>query len=140
MLQLLKLIIIISGVITLLTVSIISLIYYLLLNSIPDYNLNINDKSLKYPVEIIRDAYAIPHIYGESDEDIFFALGFAHAQDRLWQMIILRRTAHGELAEIFGEKSLQSDILHRTLNIQESSKASLKVQSKKNTKSFESIF
>ena len=51
------------------------------------------------PVEIIRDRWGIPHIYAASTHDVFFAQGFVHAQDRLWQMELNRRTAAGRLSE-----------------------------------------
>ncbi|MGB3096012.1 MAG: penicillin acylase family protein [Candidatus Deferrimicrobiaceae bacterium] len=67
------------------------------------------------PVEIVRDAYGIPHITAENDHDLYFAQGFVHAQDRLFQMDTERRLARGELAEIYGEKALPADRLFRHL-------------------------
>ena len=67
------------------------------------------------PVEIVRDAYGIPHITAENDHDLYFAQGFVHAQDRLFQMDMERRVARGELAEIYGEKALYADRLFRHL-------------------------
>ncbi len=61
---------------------------------------------LAAPVEIVRDNASVPHIFGETDADVFFGLGFAHAQDRLWQMTMLRRTAQGRLSELFGSARL----------------------------------
>jgi len=69
---------------------------------------------LHAPVEIIRDRWGIPHIYAESLHDLSFAQGFVHAQDRLWQMEINRRTASGHLSELFGEIALDTDRLTRT--------------------------
>ena len=56
------------------------------------------------PVEIVRDRWAIPHIKAASIEDGYFALGFVHAQDRLWQMELRRRAAQGRLAEVVGAR------------------------------------
>jgi penicillin amidase len=67
------------------------------------------------PVEIDRDRYGIPHISARNDHDLYFAQGFAHAQDRLFQMDLERRLSRGELAEIFGEKALPADRLFRHL-------------------------
>ena len=67
-------------------------------------------------VEIVRDAEAVPHIFGASLDDLYAALGFAHAQDRLWQMELLRRVGQGRLSEIFGERTLGADIFIRTLD------------------------
>jgi penicillin amidase len=66
---------------------------------------------------IDRDARGVPHIEAESAADLYFALGYAEAQDRLWQLDYLRRLGHGRLAEIFGAERLNDDILARTLNI-----------------------
>ncbi|MER2491548.1 penicillin acylase family protein [Catenovulum sediminis] len=64
------------------------------------------------------DANGVAHIQAEEDLDAFFALGFAHAQNRLWQMEMNRKTASGQLSEILGASSLQSDIFMRTLRLQ----------------------
>ncbi|CAG0930326.1 penicillin amidase [Thermoflexales bacterium] len=65
-------------------------------------------------VEIIRDRWGIPHLYAANAHDLFFAQGFVHAQDRLWQMELNRRTATGRLSEIFGEVALDTDRAVRT--------------------------
>ncbi|NTU83222.1 MAG: penicillin acylase family protein [Chloroflexales bacterium] len=62
-----------------------------------------------------RDRWGVPHISAESNADLFAALGYVHAQDRLWQMELNRRTGHGRLAEIFGPIALSSDQFVRTL-------------------------
>lgn len=64
---------------------------------------------------VLRDRWGVPHIYARSDSDLFAALGYVHAQDRLWQMELNRRTGHGQLAEILGPIALSSDIFVRTL-------------------------
>jgi len=69
---------------------------------------------LQSTVEIIRDRWGVPHIYAKSSHDLFFAQGFVHAQDRLFQMEIHRRLAQGRLSEIFGELSLDTDRTVRT--------------------------
>jgi penicillin G amidase len=69
---------------------------------------------LSKPVEIIRDRWGIPHIFAQNEDDLFFAQGFVHAQDRLWQMELNRRTARGQLAELFGEIALDTDRATRT--------------------------
>ncbi|MBC8352085.1 MAG: penicillin acylase family protein [Planctomycetes bacterium] len=72
---------------------------------------------VKSPVSIERDQRGIPHIYAENDEDLFVAFGYAMAQDRLFQLDYLRRKGAGRLAEVFGEESLQSDVLARTVGL-----------------------
>ncbi|HEY9284115.1 MAG TPA: penicillin acylase family protein [Pyrinomonadaceae bacterium] len=69
---------------------------------------------LRAEVRIVRDERGIPHVEAAGDEDLYFAQGYATAQDRLWQMDLLRRTARGELAEIFGRVALEEDKRHRT--------------------------
>lgn len=69
---------------------------------------------LSAPVEIFRDHWGIPHIYAQNRLDLFFAQGFVHAQDRLFQMELNRRTAAGRLSELFGELALNTDRTVRT--------------------------
>ncbi len=80
---------------------------------------------LEAPVEIVRDRWGVPHIYANSLPDLFFAQGFVHAQDRLWQMEINRRTAAGRLSEIFGDVALDTDRLTRTLGFNRLAQADL---------------
>ena len=65
-------------------------------------------------VEVVRDRWGIPHIYAEDRHDLFFAQGFVHAQDRLFQMELNRRTSNGCLSEIFGALALDTDRAART--------------------------
>lgn len=92
-------------------------IYLFLTRSIPEYSATHSIAGLSAPVEIVRNNANVPHILAETDADAFFALGFAHAQDRLWQMTLLRRTAQGRLSEVFGNRTLQTDELMRRLDI-----------------------
>ena len=69
------------------------------------------------PVEIVRDREGVPHIFATTLNDLGAALGFVHAQDRLWQMELMRRAGQGRLSEIFGERTLTSDIFLRTLDL-----------------------
>ncbi len=73
--------------------------------------------NLQTEVHITRDSNGVPHIEAETREDAFYAIGFAHAQDRLWQMEMHRRIASGRLAEVAGEAALSSDIFLRTLSL-----------------------
>lgn len=72
---------------------------------------------LMQPVEILRDRDGVAHIYARSLLDANYALGFAHAQDRLWQMELNRRTAAGRLSEIFGAATVNTDKFIRTLGL-----------------------
>jgi penicillin amidase len=72
---------------------------------------------LSAPVTVQRDAHGVPHIHASSLEDLIFAQGYIAAQDRLWQMDIVRRQAAGQLAEILGRSLLDEDRLQRTLQL-----------------------
>jgi penicillin amidase len=78
--------------------------------------------SLTEPVNVYYDNYGIPHIYANNEEDAFRALGYAHAQDRLWQMELLRRIASGRISEVFGEDMIKTDKFFLALGIDEASK------------------
>src|SRR6185436_14149060 len=69
---------------------------------------------LRSPVTVRRDDRGIPYIEASNDEDLYFAQGYVTASDRLWQMDLQRRSARGELSEIFGQATLAQDKLHRT--------------------------
>ena len=60
--------------------------------------------ALQGKVEIARDSYGVTYIKARSERDVYFAMGVAHAQDRLWQLEIQRREAQGRLCEVFGRK------------------------------------
>jgi penicillin amidase len=91
--------------------------YHFLSRSLPDYSEDFTLSGISAPVEIVRNNANVPHIFGASDEDVYFALGFAHAQDRLWQMTQLRRTAQGRLSEIFGQRTVRIDEILRRYDI-----------------------
>ncbi|MEM2926438.1 MAG: penicillin acylase family protein, partial [Candidatus Bathyarchaeia archaeon] len=71
---------------------------------------------VRQKVEILRDRWGIPHIFAENSHDLFLGLGFAMAQDRLFQMDYYRHLAYGRLAELIGEEGLRNDIVARTLD------------------------
>src|SRR6516162_2879880 len=75
------------------------------------------------PVEIIRDRWGIPHIYAQNTHDLFFAQGYVHAQDRLWQMDFNRRVPSGRLSELFGEATLTSDRFLRVIGMRRAADA-----------------
>lgn len=102
---------------SLLVLCIIGLVYYLASRSLPDYNIALDVEGAQGRIEIVRDNHAVPHIFAEVERDVYFGLGFAHAQDRMWQLLMLRRTAQGRLSEIFGEETLAIDELLRTLGL-----------------------
>ncbi|MGD9184535.1 MAG: penicillin acylase family protein [Desulfobacterales bacterium] len=81
----------------------------------PQVSGTIRVAGIRAPVEIVRDVHGIPHIYAQSEPDLFFAMGYAMAQDRLWQMEFYRRVGTGRLAEILGKRALAADRHFRTL-------------------------
>ncbi|MFY7909952.1 MAG: penicillin acylase family protein, partial [Emticicia sp.] len=93
--------------------------YFWLQSTKPTLDGELQLKGLKAPVEVIYDDYGVPHIYAQNEDDLFQAFGYVHAQDRLFQMELLRRLADGRLAELFGEKALPSDKFFRTLSFRQ---------------------
>lgn len=71
------------------------------------------------PIEIVRDKFGVPHIYAQNAEDLYFAHGYVHAQDRFWQMEFQRRVGAGRLSELFGEATVETDIFLRTLGFEQ---------------------
>ncbi|HEX8395440.1 MAG TPA: penicillin acylase family protein, partial [Longimicrobium sp.] len=72
---------------------------------------------LSAPVEVWRDSLGVPHVWARTDADLFRAIGYVHAQDRLFQMEMFRRVADGRLAEILGEPLLKTDRFLRTVGM-----------------------
>ncbi|MEP2889343.1 penicillin acylase family protein [Tateyamaria sp.] len=95
----------------------VAMIYYLASRSLPDYDAKVSVLGISNTVEIVRDNANVPHIFGDTDTDVFHGLGFAHAQDRLWQMMMQRRTAQGRLSEVFGMATVDIDSFVRRLDI-----------------------
>ncbi len=90
-------------------------IYTYIRSILPDYDGEMTIPGLNHKIEIIRDSYGMPHIYALTDEDAYFALGYCIAQDRLFQLDLMRRAARGRLAEILGENLVPVDKLFRTI-------------------------
>lgn len=91
----------------------------------PDYKGKKTLPKLTGEVKVFFDDFGIPHIYAEQEEDAIRALGYLHAQDRLWQMELLRRVAKGRLAEIFGEDQVPTDKFFLALGIDDYSKSTV---------------
>ncbi|VAV85016.1 Penicillin amidase family protein [hydrothermal vent metagenome] len=91
----------------------------------PTYNGTVDIKNIQEKVEVYYDTYGVPHIYAQNENDAFTALGYVHAQDRLWQMELLRRIPTGRLAEIFGEELVKTDRLFIGLGIDEASERTI---------------
>ncbi len=116
-----KAIIITISILLLLIGFAVMFIYNFSHKALPDYNKNIVIEGLENDVEIFRDKYAIPHIYAKTETDLYCAVGYVMAQDRLWQMDLIRRATQGRLAEIFGNEYIDVDLMLRSLQIDEKS-------------------
>lgn len=86
---------------------------------------------LQATARIIRDVDGIAHIRAANEHDLFFLQGYVHAQDRLFQMDVNRRTASGTLAELLGPPALESDVLLRTIGLHRAAERSLEVYSRR---------
>ena len=91
--------------------------YFLVTRSFPKVSGTINVKGLAQEAKVYRDEFGVPHIVAESEYDAFFAVGFAQAQDRLWQMELTRRVGMGQLSEVLGEPAFQIDKMFHTLGL-----------------------
>ena len=106
----------------LLMITVVFLVRNVSRRAIPDYNAGVSLAGLKGNVEVYRDSFGIPHVYAENDPDLYRVTGYLQAQDRLWQMDLLRRVTSGRLSEIFGEDMAGADQLFRALRIPEKSR------------------
>ncbi|MCX8123726.1 MAG: penicillin acylase family protein [Spirochaetes bacterium] len=116
---------IIIGLIILIIALCLALVLYitnLAKSGLPQYSGQLQLKGLLQPVKVYRDEYGIPHIYAKNEKDLYLATGFIMAQDRMWQMDLLRRVTTGRLSEIFGDSMLETDVLMRALQITKKSK------------------
>jgi len=85
--------------------------------SLPQTGGEVAVRGLKAKVSIVRDDKGVPYVRAASDMDAYFALGYLHAQDRLWQLEVARRLAQGRLSEVLGRKALPEDVWMRTLDL-----------------------
>ena len=90
-------------------------------SALADYNQTISLKGLQEEVIVYRDSNGIPHIVAKNQHDLYMAVGYISAQDRLWQLDLLRRVTQGRLSEIFGEELVETDVLLRKLRMSKTS-------------------
>lgn len=91
----------------------------------PTYEGNQQLKNIQTETTVYFDDFGVPHIYASSQKDAMTALGYVHAQDRLWQMELIRRIAPGRLSEIFGSKALKNDKFFAGVGINENSEKTI---------------
>src|SRR6202142_1694816 len=97
--------------------------WWMIWRPLPELDGDLNLPGVRQPVLVDRDSWGVPWIQASSTEDLEFAQGYVVAQDRLWQMDLLRRAAGGELAEIFGMVALPLDRENRTLGLRVAAEA-----------------
>jgi len=85
----------------------------------PEYKGIVSVQGLKEDVTILTDTWGVPHIYADTEKDLFFACGYIQANERMWQMDLSRRTGYGRLSELFGEALLERDIYVRVMGLKE---------------------
>lgn len=86
-------------------------------DAVPVYRQTLGFPGLEGPVEVFRDQDYVPHVFAESDEDLFRAVGYLHASDRLFQMDLQRRAATGSLAEVLGPEFVETDRFFRSIGM-----------------------
>jgi penicillin amidase len=90
--------------------------YLWLRQSLPEIDGEAAAPGLAREVEVVRDRWGVPHVYAQSQAEAAYGLGYAHAQDRLWQMEMQRRIAAGRLSEALGASTLETDRFLRALD------------------------
>ena len=91
----------------------------------PNYSGELEINNLSDEVTVYFDEVGVPHINAQNQQDAYTALGYVHAQDRLWQMELIRRIAAGRLSEIFGKDVLKTDLFFSGLGIEEAAEKSI---------------
>jgi penicillin amidase len=90
-------------------------IYWTFYQPLPDYDATLEQSELRQKVNIHWDTYGVPHVYAQDKHDLYYSLGYVHAQDRLWQMTVSQMAAQGRFAEFLGKELLPLDIMQRTI-------------------------
>jgi penicillin amidase len=104
--------------------------YSTLKGGLPAEHVVLTNSSFAAPISIVRDEHGVPHIDARTDVDAFYAIGYAHAQDRLWQLELQRRLVQGRLSEVFGKESVPQDTWFRTLGLYAAAKSAWPALSK----------
>jgi penicillin amidase len=89
--------------------------YWMTRHPWPQIDGTLQVSGLQAPVDIVRDPWGVPHVYAQNTHDLFFAQGYAHAQDRFYQMEFSRRIGQGRLSEMLGDAALEQDEFIRTI-------------------------
>jgi penicillin amidase len=124
-------------ILAMLTAGAVSYGYFVARAALPQLDGTLRVKGLSAAVKVTRDGHGVPAIEAATLEDLFFAQGFVTAQDRLWQMDIMRRFAGGELSEILGEDTLKIDREQRILGLRAAARKSLQLASPRDRSYFD---
>jgi penicillin G amidase len=111
--------------------------YHIAHSALPQIDGHLQISGLSTPVTVSRDAHGVPTIEAATLEDLFFAQGYVTAQDRLWQMDVMRRFASGELSEILGKDTVKLDREQRILGLRAAAKKSIEITSPRDRSFFE---
>ena len=111
--------------------------YYVAHSALPQLDGRVQISRLSAPVTVTRDSHGVPTIEAANLEDLFFAQGYVTAQDRLWQMDVMRRFGSGELSEVFGEAMLKVDREQRILGLRTAVSKAIEMVSPRDRSFFE---
>jgi penicillin amidase len=124
-------------VLVLLAAGAVAYAYFIARAALPQLDGNLRVKGLSEAVKVTRDSYGVPTIEAATLDDLFLAQGYVTAQDRLWQMDLMRRIGAGELSEILGGDTLKIDREQRILGLRAAAKKSLQMASARDRSYFE---
>ena len=114
-------------VLVLLLIGVIGYAYHMAQAALPQLDGSIGIAGLSQPVTVTRDSHGVPTIEASTPEDLFFAQGYVTAQDRLWEMDLMRRYAGGELSEILGEDTIKLDRQQKILGMRAAARKNLEI-------------
>ena len=110
-----RVLLIVVGVLVVALVVLVGAAGFFALSPLPKTNGTITASGLQAPVTVYRDEWGVPQIYADTTHDLYFAQGYVHAQDRLFQLDFQRRVGLGRLSEVLGEATLDTDRFLRTV-------------------------
>jgi penicillin amidase len=116
-----KVLFVLLAIIALVVIGLVVYMFYMK----PKYEGEVKLGNIQKETTVYFDEFGVPHIYSDNSKDAMVALGYVHAQDRLWQMELMRRIAPGRLSEIFGSVALKNDTFFAGLGIEEASEIAI---------------
>jgi penicillin amidase len=124
-------------IVVLLVAGAVASAWFIARSALPQLDGTLPVKGLSATVKVTRDGHGVPAIEAATLEDLFFAQGYVTAQDRLWQMDVMRRFGAGELSEILGEDTLKIDREQRVLGLRAAANKGLQTASPRDRSYFE---